>query len=52
MNRLMRLLSSGIVALMVSVLALPAGAHAAPVVRAGVTDCDLGDHWAAPMPAN
>lgn len=48
MNRLMRLLSSGIAALMVSVLALPAGAHAAPVVRAGVTDCDLGDHWAAP----
>ncbi len=48
MNRLMRLLTSGIVALMVSVLALPAGAHAAPVVPAAATDCDLGDHWAAP----
>jgi len=48
MNRLTRLLSSGIVALLVSVLALPAGVQAAPVVRAGVTECDLGDHWAAP----
>ncbi|MBY6275115.1 bifunctional metallophosphatase/5'-nucleotidase [Symbiobacterium thermophilum] len=48
MNRLMRLLTSGIVALMVSVLALPSGAYAAPVVPAAPTDCGLGDHWAAP----
>ncbi|MFO7274157.1 MAG: 5'-nucleotidase C-terminal domain-containing protein [Bacillota bacterium] len=48
MNRLLRLLSSGMVALLVSALALPAGAHAAPVVSAAPADCGLGDHWAAP----
>lgn len=48
MNRFMRLLSTGIVALMVSVVALPAGVQAAEVVPAVSEDCNLGDHWAAP----
>ncbi|MEW8979036.1 MAG: 5'-nucleotidase C-terminal domain-containing protein [Symbiobacterium sp.] len=46
MNRFRRLLSMGIAAVLVSVLALPVSA--AEVVSARVTDCGLGDHWAAP----
>ncbi|WP_374712771.1 bifunctional metallophosphatase/5'-nucleotidase [Symbiobacterium terraclitae] len=48
MNRFMRLLATGVVALMVSVVAVPAGVHAAEVVLAVGGDCGLGDHWAAP----